>query len=120
MTRRVVVCTLLLVALAVSGVQWADSLPETRTVASAVTLTHPPGLAVDATLKGRPDLLTGSWVEQRLAKARPCLGLAALVGLSVLLAAAVVTLRRPSPGLLSTLWRRRSVALRAPPLLRVS
>jgi hypothetical protein len=120
MTRRVVVCILLFVALAVSGVGWAESRPETRAVNSAVTLTRPPGLAVDATVKGRSDTLTAGWAEQRLPKARVRLGLAVLVGLSLLLAAALATLTRPSPGPNCTRWRRWSVALRAPPLLRLS
>lgn len=120
MTRRVVVCTLLFVALAVSGVGWAESPPEPQAVDSAVSLPRPPGLAIDAALKGRSDVLTSGWTEQRLTKARVRLGLAVLVGLSLVLAAAGVTLSRPSPALRSTLWRRWSVALRAPPLLRLS
>jgi hypothetical protein len=101
-------------------VAWAETPPEARGVNGAVTLTRPLGLAIDATLNGRSDVLTAGWAEQRLPKTRIRLGLAVLVGLSVLLAAAIVTLTRPSPAIRSALWRRWSVALRAPPVLRLS
>jgi hypothetical protein len=120
MTPRLVVCAFLLVALAVSGVGWAETPREPRGVDNAVTLTQPVGLTVDATLNGRSDVLTAGWAEQRLPKARIRLGLAVLVGLSVLLLAAIVTLTRPSPAAPSALSRRWSVALRAPPVFRLS
>ena len=121
MTRRVLACTFLFVALAASGVGWAQNAPEIRAVdSSAVTLTPPPGLGIDAALKGRSDVLTAGWAELRLPNARVRLGLAVLVGLSLLLAAAGVTLARPSPAPRPTLWRRWSLALRAPPALRLS
>ncbi len=120
MTRRVVVSAFLFLAAALSGVGWADTPPKTRAVDNAVTLTRPPGLAIEAALKARSEALTGGWTEQRLPKARARLGLAVLVGLSVLVAAAVLTLARPSPAPHSTLSRRWSVALRAPPLLRLA
>jgi hypothetical protein len=119
-TRRAVVCALLFVALGVSGVGWAEAPVETRSGDRAVAVTPPPGLAVDAALKGRTDLLAGGWAELRVPKARVRLGLAVLVGLTVVLAAAVATLRRPSPAPRSTLWRRWSLSLRAPPALRFS
>ena len=117
MTRRVVVCTLLSVALALSGVGWKDSWPKTRAGNSAVTLTRPPGLALDATVNGRSDTLTEGWAEQRIPSIAARLGLAVLVGLSVLLAATLGELTRRSRGPGCTLWRRWSVALRAPPVL---
>ena len=120
MTRRVVVCAFLFVALAASGLGGTDARPETRAGDSAVSLTRPPGLAIDAPLSGRSEVLSGGLAEQRLTKARVRLWLAVLVGLSVLLAAALVALSRPSPAPRSTLWRRWSVALRAPPVLRLS
>ena len=120
MTRRVLACTFLFVALAASGVGWAQNVPETRAVDSAVALTPLPGLGIDAALKGRSDVLRAGWSEQRLPNARVRLGSAVLVGLSLLLAAARVPFARPSPAPRPMLWRRWSLALRAPPLLRVS
>ena len=121
MTRRLLVCTFLFVALAGSGVGWAQNAPETRAVdSSAVTQTRLPGLGIDAALKSRSDVLRAGWVELRRPTAGVRLGLAVLVGLSLLLAAAGVTLARPSPAPRPTLWRRWSLALRAPPLLRLS
>ncbi len=119
MTRRVVVSAFLFLAAALAGIGWAETTPKTGAVDSAVTLTRPPALAIEAALKGRSYALTAGWSDQRLPKARVRLGLAVLVGLSVLVAAAIVTLTRPSPAPRSTLWRRWSVALRAPPLLRL-
>ncbi len=119
-TRRVIVSAFLFLAAALSGIGWAETTPKTGAVDSAVTLTPPPALAIEAALRGRSDAVTAGWSDQRLAKARVRLGLAVLVGLSVLVAAAIVTLTRPSPAPGSTLWRRWSVALRAPPLLRLS
>ena len=115
-TRRVTVSAVLFLAAALSGIAWTETAPETRAVDSAVTLTRPPALAIEAALKGRSDAVTAGWSDQRLAKARFRLGPAVLVGLSVVLAAAVITLPRPSPAPGSALRRRRSVALRAPPL----
>src|SRR3712207_2480965 len=120
MKRRVAVCTFLFIALTVSGVGWAETPHDTRVVDSAVTLSLPPGPAIEAALTGRSDAVTAGWSDQRLAKARVRLGLAVLVGLSVVVAAAVVALARPLPAPGSTLWRRWSVTLRAPPLLRLS
>ncbi|HEV3402362.1 MAG TPA: hypothetical protein VG078_11125 [Acidimicrobiales bacterium] len=119
-TRRVVVCTFLPLALAASGLGWAAAAPGMPQFDSAITLTQPPGLSIDAALKGRSEILSAGSAEQRLPQSRVRLGLAVLVGLSLLLAAASVTLRRPSPALRSMLRRRRSVALRAPPALRLS
>ncbi len=115
MTRRVVLVTFLFVALAVAGVGWAETAPDSGAFKSAVTLTRPPGLAIDVALPGRSEVLSTGWSEQRLPTARVRLGLAVIVGVSVLLAAAIVTLTRPSPAPHSTLWCRWSLALRAPP-----
>ncbi len=119
-TRRVIASALLFLAAALAGIGWAETTPNTGAVDSAVTLTRPPALTIEATLKGRSDAVTPRWTEQRLAKAPIQLGLAVLVGLSVLAAAAIVTLTRPSAAPGSTLWRRWSVVLRAPPQLRLS
>ncbi len=120
-TRRGIVTAFLFLAAALLGIGWAETTPKTGAVDGAVILTPPPALAIDAALKGRSDAaVTAGWSDQRLAKARVRLGLAVLVGLSVLVAAAVVTLTRPSPAPGSTFWRRWSVALRAPPLLRLA
>lgn len=114
---RVVVSTLLLLVLAGSGAGWADESPEVRAVGNALTLTHPPGLTVDAAPSGRPDALSGG-AEQRSPKARLRLGLAVLVGLSLVLAAAIVMLTRPSPAPRTAVGPRWSATLRAPPVLR--
>ena len=119
-TRRALVSAVLFVAACLAGIGWAETTPKTGAVDSAVTLTPPPALAIEAAVKGRSDAVTAGWSDQRLVKARVRLGLAVLVGLSVLLAAAIVTLTRPSPAPRSTLWRRWSVALRAPPLPRLA
>ncbi len=119
MTRRVVVSAFVCLAAALSGVGWADTPSKTRAVDNAVTLTRPPGLAIEAAPNARSELLTGGSDEQRLPKARVRLGLALLVGLSVLVAATIFAPNRPSRAPRSTLWRRWSVALRAPPLLRL-
>ena len=119
-TRRVVVIAFLFFAAALSEATWAESAPKPGGVDSAVTLTRPPVLAIEAALKGRSDAVTVGWTDQRLVKARFRLGLAVLVALSLLVAAAIVTLTRPTPGPGSALWRRWSVALRAPPLLALA
>lgn len=118
--RRVIVCALLLFALAVSAVGSADAPPDRRGVDTAVTLTSPPGLAVEARLGVRPALLSRDWVEHRVLKARPWLGFAVPVGLGMLLAAGIVTLLGPTAGRRPTLWCRWSVSLRAPPTLLLS
>jgi hypothetical protein len=118
MTRRVVVCTVVFVALALSAVGWSEPTPAARVSDSSVTLTRPPGLAIDAALTVRPEILSGGWLEHRVAKAR--LGLAVLPGLSALVAAGPATLTRPLQAPRSTLRRRWSVTLRAPPALRLS
>ena len=117
MMRRVV-CTVVFVALALSAVGWPDPTPGARGSDSSVTLTRPPGLAIDAALTVRPEILVGGWFEHSLAKAR--LGLAVLPGLGMLVAAALVTLTRPSQAPRTTLRRRWSVTLRTPPALRLS
>ena len=119
-TRRGVVSAFLFLAVALSGIGWAETTPERGAVESAVTLTPPPALAIEASLNGRSDAVSAGWSDLRLAKARVRLGPAVLVGLSVLVAAATVTLTRPAPAPPSTLRRRSSVALRAPPLPRLA
>ncbi len=120
MMRRIAVCSLLFMALAVSAVGWPDSPPESRSIDSSVILASPPGLAMDAALSVRADLLSSSWIEHRVLKARPGLALPVSVGLGMLLTAGMVTLVRLPAGRCPTLWRRRSVALRAPPRLRLT
>lgn len=115
-----ILSALLFLAAGLSAVGRAEPAPSTAAADSAVTLTPPPALAVEAPMKGRSDAVTAGWSDQRPVKARARLGLAVVVGLAVLLAAAVVTSARPLPARRSTLWRRSSVALRAPPRLRLS
>ncbi len=117
--RRRVVCILLFVALTLSAAGSPDVMPETRALDSSVT-SRPLGVAVDAALNARPEMLAGGWTEHRPAKARARLGLAVLVTVGVLLAAAMATVIGRSPGPRSTRSRRWSVALRAPPALRPS
>ncbi len=120
MTRRVVVSAFVCLAAALSGVGWAETAPNTRAVDRALALAQAPGWGIEAALKGRSEALTGGWTEQRLPNARVRLEPAVLVGLGVLVAAAVVTLTRRSPAPDSPLWCRWSVARRAPPPLRLS
>ncbi len=119
MRRRGVVSAFLFLAAALSGVGWADTPPKPRAVDNAVTLTRPPGLAIEAALNARSEAVTGGWAKQRLPKARVRLGLAVLVGLSILVTGTIFSLTRPSPALRPILRCRWSVALRAPPLLRL-
>ncbi len=120
MACRLVVSSLLFIALAVSGLGWEEVSSETRSVDGALTLTRPPGLTSDAKLASRPDVVSGSWAEPRVPKARVRLGLAVLGGLSALLAAVFVALTRPLPTPGPTHWRRWSVGLRAPPVFRLT
>ncbi len=115
-TRRVIASAFLFLAAALAGIGWAETTPNTGAVDSAVTVTPAPALAIEAAPTSRSDAVTAGWSDHRLAKAGIRLGLAVLVGLSVLLAAVIAALARPLPAPGPTLWRRRSVALRAPPL----
>ena len=115
-TRRVVVGALLLVAAALEGIGWAAPAPTTGAVASAVAMSP----AITAGVTGRSEAVVAGWSDHRSSKARARLGVAVLGGLSVLLAAAVVTLTRPSPPRCLTLRRRWSLALRAPPPLLIA
>lgn len=121
MTRRVVIaCAVVFAAAAVSGIIWLER-PEARSADNTgLTLTRPPGLAIDAAVKGRSEVVTTGSADRRVPKARVRLGLAVLVGVSLVMAAAITTLTRPSPALRRTLWRRSSVSLRAPPLPKLS
>jgi hypothetical protein len=119
MTRPLVVSTLLFVALALSGGGSPDARLEPRALDSSVT-SRPLGLAIDAALNARPEILARGWAEHTLGKARPRLGLAVVVSLTMLLVSATVTVIGRSPGPRSTLSRHWSIALRAPPALRLS
>lgn len=120
MARRVVISALLVAALAVPGLGWAGASPDSGAVDHAVTLTRPLSFALDAAAPSKSDVLSGGWAEQRLSKARLNLGLAVLVGMSLLLAAATFALTRPLRASGPTLWRRGSAARRAPPIFRLT
>ncbi len=120
MRRAIAGALLLLAAVALPGIRWADSATKAAAVESAITPTPPHAMAIEAALTGRSDAATARWSDQRVVKARLRLVLAVLVGLSVLMAAGIVTLTRPSPAPRFTPSRRWSVGLRAPPLLRLA
>ncbi len=117
--RRVV--PMLVVAALLSSVGgWIDATTATTSGDGSVTLTPTSGVAIDAALNARPENLTGGRVEHRAPRTRAPLGLAVLVGLSVLLAVAIATLHRRSPWQRPTVWRRSSVVLRAPPAFSIA
>lgn len=120
MMRRVVVFTMLAAALVLCPTAWREAAPTTRGTDGGVGVPHAVAVSIDATLRATTDLLTGGKVEHRTVKSRPRLGLAVLVGLSVLLVVAMARLYRLRPEHSLTLWRRSSVTLRAPPVLRLS
>ncbi len=120
MIRRIAVCSLLVMALAVSAVGWPDSPPESRSIDSSVILASPPGLAMDAALSVRADLLSSSWIEHRVLKPRLRFVPPATVGLGMLVVAGIVTFLWLPAGPTPARSRRWSVALRAPPRLRLT
>lgn len=120
LTRRAVVGPLLLVALALSAMGWTGSPGDLRRLARSVTSTGPPGSAIEAALSVNADLVKSGWAEQRVLKLRPRLGLVGPEGLGLLVAAAMVALVGLPVGRRPSVWRRRSVPLRAPPRPRLS
>ena len=118
MIRRVVVSTLL-AALVLSLTAWRETPPTVRSD-GGVTVPNAPALAPEAPLRTKAETLTNGTTEHRPVKSRPRLGLAVLVGLSVLLVVFIVGLHRLWPGQLVKLWWRSSVTLRAPPVLRLA
>jgi len=119
MMRRVAVSTVLAAALVLSLTAWREAAPNIRGTDSGVRVPHAVAAAIDA-LRAKAEVLTNGKVEHRTVKSRPRLGLAVLVGLSVLLVVAIGGLHRLWPGQGLTLWRRSTVTLRAPPVLRLS
>ena len=119
MIRRGIV-SILLVTLIASLAAWQGAAPETRAVDGAVRLPRPLGVAIDAVMRARPDIVTGAFAEQRTAKARSQLDFLPLLSLAVLVAVTIGRPHQSGPGGPSILWRRHRVSLRAPPLLPVS
>ena len=117
--RRVAVSILLAAALVLTLGVWREASPDTRGVDVAAAVTGTARVADEVALTAKPQRLAFGWTEQRTFTARLRLGLAVLVGLSVLLAVAVVRLHRLSLGRRPTLWRRSSAILRGPPALRL-
>lgn len=118
MMRRVVV-PMLLAALVLSLTAWREAPPTVRGDAR-VTVPHAPALAPEVPLRTKAEILSNGTIEHRPVKSRPRLGLAVLVGLSVLLVIFIVGVHRLWPRQLVKLWWRSSVALRAPPVLRLA
>ena len=77
------------------------------------------GLAGDATVVARTDLLSAASAE-RLLKARARVGFAGLVAAAAVPAALAVLLAPACAGRAPTAWRRWSVAGRAPPAPRLA
>jgi hypothetical protein len=117
--RRVVIPILLAAALVLTLSAWREAVPETRGVDGAAALTTTAPRADEVVLREKPERLTVGWTEHRTLTARAKLGLAVLVGLAVALAVAIARRHRLSLGGRSTLWRRSSAILRAPPALRL-
>ena len=114
------VLSILLLALIAAGMGWREATPETKALDRAVSLPQPLAAAVDAVVRSRPDVVTGSFTEQRSAKARARLGLSVLVWPAVLMALAIYYLHELAPGRPAVLRRRHRIGLRAPPRLQFS
>ena len=119
MMRRGVL-SILLVGLMAAGMGWREASPEIKTVDQAVSLPGTLAAAIDAVVPTRADVVTGSFAEQRSAKARARLGLFVVVSLAALMAVAILYLNQPVPGRPAALRRRYRIGLRAPPRLRLS
>ncbi len=120
MMRRVAVCTVLAVALVLSLTPGREAPPNFRDTDVGVSVPPAAALAIDAPLRAKSEILTSGKIEHRSVKSRARLGLAVLVGLSVLLVAVTARLHRLWPGQGLALWWRSSVTLRAPPVLRLA
>ena len=119
MIRRGILA-ILLVTLVAAGAGWQDAAPTSRTVDGAVSVPRPLGVASDAVVRARPDIVAGGFAEQRSAKGRPLPDFLPLLSLAVLVALTITGADRPGPSRPSILGRRHLVSLRAPPLLRFS
>ena len=111
---------MVLVALIAGGAGWREATPGIKTLDGAVSLPGPLAAAIDAVVRTRPDVVTGSFAEQRSAKARARLGLFVVVSLAALMAVAISYLHQLVPGRPAVLRRRDRIGLRAPPLLQLS
>lgn len=112
--------SILLVTLIAAGMGWWEAAPETSTVSGAISNPGTLAVAIDAVVRTRADVVTGSIAEQRSAKARARLGLIVVGSLTVLPAVAICYLHQLVPGRPAVLRRRHRIGLRAPPLLTLS
>ena len=119
MMRRGVL-SILLVVLIAAGMGWREATPASRTVDGAVTLPGTHAAAIDAVVRTRADVVTGSVAERRGAKAWARLGFFVVVSLAALMAVAISYLHQLAPGRPAVLRRRHRIGLRAPPLLALS
>lgn len=117
--RRVMICALLVTAMALSVSGSADVFPDSRAVDGAAAVRVLPGVALDAGLGTRPETLTVRWADHVSSKARPGLGLAMVAGMTALLALGMASIHNLGPGRPALLRRSHSVALRAPPTPRL-
>ena len=119
MTRRAVVFMVTATALLLSLTAGPDAAPNVRGADGGVGVPRAV-LAVEASVRAKAEILASGKIEHRTVKSRLRLGLAVLAGLSAMSIFGMAGLHRlrPRPGL--TQWRRSSVTLRAPPVLRLS
>jgi hypothetical protein len=118
--KRRGILSILLVALVAAVMGWREATPATKTVDRAVSLSGTLATAIDPVVRTRADVVTGSFAEQRSAKAQARLGLYVVVSLAVLMAVAIFYLHQLVPGRPAVLRRRHRIGLRAPPLLKLS
>jgi hypothetical protein len=118
MMRRVVVSTLL-AALVLSLTAWRETPPTVRGD-GGVTVPHGPALGPEAPMRTKAETLTNGTAEHRPVKSRARLGLAVLVGLSVLVVVFMVARHRRRPGRPVELWWGSSATLLTPPVLRLA
>ena len=121
MMRRGVL-SILLGALVATGMGWREDTTQTKIVDGAVSLPGTLAADIDAVVRTRADIVTGSVAEQRGAKARARLGpfVEGWLAPAVLVAVAISYLYQLVPGRPAVLRRRHRIGLRAPPLLTLS
>ena len=123
MIRRGIL-SVLLVTLIATIAGWQETAPQAPAAHhgadETVTLPRSLGVAIDAVVRARPDVLTADRGGQRSAKARPRPEFLPAVALVIFAAVSITRVDQPAPGRPSILWRRRRLSLRAPPLLRLS
>lgn len=116
--RRLVVSTLP-AALVLSLTAWRETPPTVRSDRGMI-VPHAPALSPEAPLRTKAEFLSNGLIEHRSVKSRARIGLAVVAGLGVLLVVLIVGVHRLWPGRIVNMWRRSSVALRAPPVVRLA